>query len=271
MPKLTPVLSRLTKQSPFPSFLHVCFLLTLLPLFPGLAQQNSDARKLYNEGNRKLGDGLLEDAVRKYDAALEIEKHESFYHQRGIALRRAGRPAQAEESFREALRLNGDFAPSHSGLGAALAAQGKYEAAIASYEKALSMNPDLDPAVKGLAAARSGRALELLEKRQFARADSMARSALAADSTLPQARLALARALSGLGRHEEAIREAESVLSRHPAFGADAAYELAMAYKRAGNSEAAMRMFREARLSERHRPSAEHELRLLDSLRSSAP
>ncbi|GEM_PF-3040396 len=268
---LTPMLSPFTKRSSLASSFRVCFLLMLLPLLPGRAQQNSDARKLYNEGNRKLGDGLLEDAVRKYDQALEIEKHESFFHQRGIAQRRAGRPSQAEESFREALRLNGDFAPSHSGLGAALAAQGKYEAAIASYEKALSLNPALDPAVKGLAAARSGRALELLEKGQFGRADSMARAALMADSTLPQARLALARALSELGRHEEAVREAEFVLSEHPEFGADAAYELAMAYKRAGNSEAAMRMFREARLSERHRPSAEHELRLLDSLRSSTP
>ena len=92
----------------------LCFL--LLSLTPVAAQQNVDAKKLFNEGNRALNAGQFEQAIAKYNAALALERHEFFYYQKGIALRRAKREADAVASFLEAVKLNETFAPAFNAV-----------------------------------------------------------------------------------------------------------------------------------------------------------
>ena len=59
----------------------------------------------------------------------------------GIALVRQGKPAEASEHFREALRINPDDADAHYNWGTALAQQGKLAEAAQHYQRALQINP----------------------------------------------------------------------------------------------------------------------------------
>jgi serine/threonine-protein kinase len=118
-------------------------------------------------------------------------------------------PDAATENFRQALRLNPDFALAHAGLSEAL------------WEIYLR---DLDRA-----------ALE--------EAEGHAKKARAIDPEMPEAGLALARVYRTTGRHDDALKEVEAVLADHPR--ADLVQrELSRNYERAGdlvNAEQALR------------------------------
>ncbi|MDH7514721.1 MAG: tetratricopeptide repeat protein [Bacteroidota bacterium] len=262
------------KRKRKPPSLFTLFLRSLPPAlifvisFPLAAQENPEARKLYQEGNRKFNDGLFEDAVRKYDQALGIERHYAIYYQRGLALRKAERHAASLESFREAVSLHRDFALGWYGMATAFAVLGRHDSAVSAYEKALALDPRLEPARKGLTAARTMQALALIDSGDARSAAETARKACGADSTFPQAHLVLARALGRLGDVEGSVREAEYVIRNHPAFARDAWYELGLTYEAAGDLEGAARAFTEALNSPRVGENANRRLRRIDSLRN---
>ena len=82
----------------------------------------------------------------------------------------AGRPQEAIEQYRQALKINPDFAEAHNGLGRTLAAQGHVNEAIPHFEQALQLNPDLDEAYMNLtlAYAKIGRSTEAIATAQRA-------------------------------------------------------------------------------------------------------
>jgi serine/threonine-protein kinase len=118
-------------------------------------------------------------------------------------------PDAAAENFRQALRLNPDFALAHAGLSEAL------------WEIYLR---DLDRAALEEAEDHAEKAREIAPE-------------------MPEARLALARVYRTTGRHDEAVQEVEAVLARHPR--ADLVQrELSRNYERAGdlvNAEQSLR------------------------------
>jgi serine/threonine-protein kinase len=118
-------------------------------------------------------------------------------------------PDAAAENFRQALRLNPDFALAHAGLSEAL------------WEIYLR---DLDRAALEEAEDHAERAREIAPE-------------------MPEAGLALARVYRATGRHDEAVKEVEAVLADHPR--ADLVQrELSRNYERAGdlvNAEQALR------------------------------
>jgi hypothetical protein len=59
----------------------------------------------------------------------------------GLALADLGRHAEAEESYREALRLDPGYAEAHANLGSLYKDQGKLEEALACYQAALWLDP----------------------------------------------------------------------------------------------------------------------------------
>jgi len=62
----------------------------------------------------------------------------------GLALKRQGKAAEAEQEFREAIRLKPNYAEAHNNLGNELASQGKLAEAIVEYREALRLKPGDD-------------------------------------------------------------------------------------------------------------------------------
>jgi serine/threonine-protein kinase len=120
-------------------------------------------------------------------------------------------PDAAAENFRQALRLNPDFALAHAGLSEAL------------WEIYLR---DLDRAALEEAESHAEKAREIAPE-------------------MPQARLALARVYRTTGRHDDAVREVEAVLADHPRAD-EVQRELSRNYERAGDLENAEQALRAA-------------------------
>ena len=131
------------------------------------------------------------------------------WYARGDVYRRIGRPQEAADAFREALRrLPGD-PESSIGLAWALLKLGKPEEAGTPLETAMRAEPG-DPRVLGLDAQRAlllGRADEAID---------LAGRCLLVDPGQVEALLTRARALRGQGRHEEALRDAERAVALAP-------------------------------------------------------
>ena len=72
------------------------------------------------------------------------------YYNLGIAYRGAGQSSMAVQAYREAIRLNSDFAEAHQNLGNAYLDQNNVRQAKASFERALELNPKLKGAARGL-------------------------------------------------------------------------------------------------------------------------
>ena len=68
----------------------------------------------------------------------------------GVALNDKGDPEAAIESYKQALRIQPDYAEGHSNLGAAFQLLNQVEQAVASYEKAISLKKDFNTAISGL-------------------------------------------------------------------------------------------------------------------------
>ena len=72
------------------------------------------------------------------------------YYNLGIAYRGAGQASMAVQAYREAIRLNSDFAEAHQNLGNAYLDQNNVRQAKAAFERALELNPKLKGAARGL-------------------------------------------------------------------------------------------------------------------------
>jgi tetratricopeptide (TPR) repeat protein len=81
-------------------------------------------------------------------------------------LAESGQPAEADREYQAVLKLQPDFAPALTGLGALRLTQGRADEALAYLTKALEINPAGDQARFNL-----GRALEMRGERAAARAE----------------------------------------------------------------------------------------------------
>ena len=239
---------------------------------PLAAQQNVDAKKLFNEGNRSLNAGNFEQAIGRYNEALKLERHEFFLYQKGIALRRARRESDAVLAFQEAVKINPSFAPAYNALGTGYSALKDYDKSIVAYDKALELNPKLEPARKGLAAAQTRKAHALIDSGAYAIALLLAEKAVGNDSGMYQPWLIIARASTKLGRTDNALRAAARAmrLGKHAARAA-AQYEIGLAQRDAGNAAQAREAFEAALADPALAKSAARELQRLDSLNTTPP
>ncbi len=93
--------------------------------------------------------GTIASRARNQDAAIDLigrairlKPSAPMYCDLGSAYRAHGKPEAALECFREALRLQPDFADAHNQMGATLHAQGRFDEAIRHYRKVLAHRPD---------------------------------------------------------------------------------------------------------------------------------
>ncbi len=117
--------------------------------------------------------------------------------------------------------------------------------AVELFRQAIRMDPDFALAWVGLSEALWIRARREGVSGDLEEAADAARRAVAIDPDLPAARVALARTLRGSGDVEASIAELEEVLADHP-HPDEAQIELAHSYQRVGDLKAAERCFRAA-------------------------
>jgi protein O-GlcNAc transferase len=109
-----------------------------------LTTQPQHADALANLANLLQGQARYRQAVLAYEKALAVRRDfpMKFWRRRGIALSELGAFADAEQSFREAVRLAPDQLHAQIDLGTMCIAQEKYDEAEAPLARALELDPD---------------------------------------------------------------------------------------------------------------------------------
>jgi serine/threonine-protein kinase len=120
-----------------------------------------------------------------------------------------GKRVKAIASFREALRLKGDFPVAHDNLGVALHNQGELVAAVAAYREAVWLRPDFTTAYYHLGHA-------LLDQGKLAEAVTAYRAAIALEPGHAEARSGLGLALHRQGKLAEAVAACREAIRVKP-------------------------------------------------------
>ena len=237
----------------------------------GVADKNGDtagrdATSFIDQGNALEDQGLLDQALERYDAAIRLAPdlprahlnrgnallalgdpegaagayatalvHDPNYaaarYNLGNAYVRLNRPQDAVAAYLRALALKPEFADAEVALGALYEDLGQRVAAVASYRRALEINPNYAPVHANL-----GNVLQDLG--QFEEAIASYRRALELDPQLAMAHFGLGNALQVLGQHEDAVTSYHRLLQRNPDF--------ALAHGNLGNALQALGRHEEA-------------------------
>jgi len=127
----------------------------------------------------------------------------------GMSLQEAGQSEAAIQQFREAMRLNPDFAEAHYNLALVYEGAGQRQEAIRHWEEALRLEPDFPEAENNLGAA-------LMAQGEVREAIDHYQQAVRLKPGFAGARYNLAVALEQAGRVREAIEEYKQVLRYQP-------------------------------------------------------
>jgi tetratricopeptide (TPR) repeat protein len=100
----------------------------------------SKAIDFYNKGIEAYKANNYDMAIQNFDKALAINKDYKFHYQKGLALSKLEKTAEAETEFKSALALNDSFDIAYVALGGLEAADKNYDEALKNYEKALSVS-----------------------------------------------------------------------------------------------------------------------------------
>jgi tetratricopeptide (TPR) repeat protein len=177
----------------------------------------------------------------------------------GKALYQEGRPAEAAEQFRAAIKLQPGSPEAHANLGNCLQAEGLALGARREYASALSLNPRF-------AGAHYDLGLSLLRSGLFGEAEAQFRSALELDPAHAQARNNLGLALAGQGRLSDALEQYTQALRADPRLP-EAHLNLGNALFKLGRMDEAVSHYREALRLDPGYSGAHHNLAIaLESL-----
>jgi protein O-mannosyl-transferase len=201
---------------------------------PEFAVLHGDLGTAYGRDPARRADALREyrEALR-LDPALVVVRNDL-----GVALARAGQPAEAQEQFERALAIRPSYADAHDNLGSVLLQLGRRDEAVAQYRAALALDPGLASAHYNL-----GNALRGEGDGSAAAAEYRAALRLAGES--PEIRNSLGSVLLRSGQAEAAAAEYARAAALRPEA---AAYRnnLGIALTAAGRLDAAEAALREA-------------------------
>ncbi len=230
-------------------------------------EMNSEAGKLFNEGNALLKAGNHNNAIEKYNSALKIEKDYRIYYQKGVALKKAKKNAEAKEAFEEAYKLNPDFEGGLNALGGVYFSMGEYAKSIEKFEKILDMQNVKanvkNKVKKNLALAYSKQGNEHLSKGDANKGIENLKKAVEYDN-YDAAYLSLAKYYSEMGQYEESIKASENALKyRSNISKGGPYYYMGLSFKGKGDNAKAREMLTQAMADATYKRTAEYELGLL--------
>jgi len=176
-----------------------------------IAQYPNAYRARNNLANAYRRQGLLDEAIEEFEAALLIREAPKTLSNLGAVYRRQGRMSEALEQYEKAIAIAPDDPEPHFGLGLVFAEQGRVSEALAEYDLALALDPQY-------ADVRSNIGALLMQQGKTEEAIAEYRKAIALDSYHIQSRFNLAVGLTKSGKLEEAIAEYQEVVSREPSF-----------------------------------------------------
>lgn len=156
----------------------------------------------------------------------------AFFAALGLSFHQAGRLADAEAAYRDALRLDPRTAEPHNNLAGLCLAQGRAAEAEAHYRQALALEPRLTAALGNLV-------ILLRRGARLGEAEAACRGALQAAPGSAEVRLHLGRVLEEQGRTEAARAAYGEAHALRPSFAAAARQALALPVIAASTAEAA--------------------------------
>jgi tetratricopeptide (TPR) repeat protein len=102
------------------------------------------ANSLIEQGNRKQSGGDPDAAISLYTLALTLAPRlPAAYVGRGIAEEAIGKLAEAVHDYRQAIRINPDFAVAHNDYASVLYQEGNIDEALAEFAKAIKLDKHL--------------------------------------------------------------------------------------------------------------------------------
>lgn len=198
-----------------------------------------DALDLIREGNTLEAEGQIEQALRRYEVAIERMPNLARAHlNRGNALFVAGDPTSALAAYKTALMHDPAYAAAHYNAGNVLAKLGQREAALDAYKTALSLKPDFVDAEIALGCFQD-------DLGQIEAAAASYRRALVLQPDYAQVHNNLGIVLSKLGQFEAAVASYRRALELDPNY-ADGHSNLGNALKDLGLLSDAEACYRKA-------------------------
>jgi tetratricopeptide (TPR) repeat protein len=211
-----------------------------------LALNNLGMVVLTEEENPQLAEKL-------FMRAIQVQPNGAYQHYGlGMALEKQGRLAEALKPLAESLRLDPESADARLGLGAVAHRLGQEDQAIAYLTEALRRKPE-DPQAQNILGAAYAQKGELdLALRHLKEALRLRPKSVPARANLGMVYLrqgAYADAVNEFQETRKCLQESArnpEVARKQRPVAAETAYQLGVAYERAGNREAALACFREA-------------------------
>ncbi len=226
-----------------------------------------DAAKLYNDGNSLLKEGDYDGAVKKYDAALAIEKDYRIFYQKGIALKKSGKLEDARDAFEQALQQKNDFEAGYNALGGVYFSLGKYEDAVKNFEKVVETtknNTIKEMVQKNLSFAYAKMGNDAMADGNPKQAVDYLQKAVA-NSNYDAAYLSLAKVYADLGDYDKVIDAAQNALKYRSSISKGGPYYyLGVAYKNKNELDKAKEMFNQAKTDATYKKLSEYELTSLN-------
>ncbi len=208
--------------------------------------------------------GHLTEAEEQFRETIRLKPDEGKAHDGlGIVLTQQGRPAEALDHFREAIRLEPGNPKAYNNLAMALQSQGRLDEAIAQLETALRWVPD-DPELHnnlGMALGRKGRLDDAIRELQ---------EAIRLDPANAQAHNNLGLAFARNGLSTQAMAEYEAALRLRPN-SPETHASLGTLLAQLGRREEAARHLTEALRLRPGFPQAEQALRVLKTNNAAQP
>ncbi|HYW07194.1 MAG TPA: tetratricopeptide repeat protein, partial [Longimicrobium sp.] len=109
---------------------------------------------LYNAAQVYANTGALEDAIKSYTAAMEMDPgYSEYYNERGNAYLKMRRLAEAERDYQQAIECSPPYAEVWTNLGQCLSMMRRFDEAVAAYATAIDLDPRFHLALVGHAQA----------------------------------------------------------------------------------------------------------------------